>query len=146
MYGLKLDYRKIILISSNYFFRLLKKPANQTQCSRLEQKSVINFLVAENFKPCEIYKRMCIVNEKTCLSQKCLQKSKVWVCYYKPKAKRESMGWKQIDPRVMKMFPALWSIKKIMLTVLMNIKGPITINFIEKVARVNITSYCHFLK
>ena len=34
--------------------------ANQTACSRVEQKFVIKFLLAEKSKPCEIYPRMCI--------------------------------------------------------------------------------------
>ena len=35
--------------------------ANQSKCSSLEQQSVINFLVVEKSKPCEIYRRMCDV-------------------------------------------------------------------------------------
>ena len=42
--------------------------ANQTQCSKLEQRFVIKFLVAEKYKPCEIYKRMCDVNGEVCFS------------------------------------------------------------------------------
>ena len=34
---------------------------NQTEFSRLEQRSLMKFLVAQNYKPCEIYKRMCEV-------------------------------------------------------------------------------------
>ena len=41
---------------------------NQTESSRLEQKSVIKFLVAEKCKPCEIYRRMC--TEKHVLAKK----------------------------------------------------------------------------
>ena len=36
---------------------------NQTECSRLEQRSVIKFLVAEKCKPYGIYRRMCDVTE-----------------------------------------------------------------------------------
>ena len=43
---------------------------NRTECSWLEQKSVIKFLVAEKCKPCEIYRRMCDVYRKACFSQK----------------------------------------------------------------------------
>ena len=32
--------------------------ANQIECSRLEQRSVLEFLVAEKGKPCDIYRRM----------------------------------------------------------------------------------------
>ena len=44
--------------------------ANQTECTRLEQSSLIKFLVAEKFKPCEIYRRMCDVYRETCFSHK----------------------------------------------------------------------------
>ena len=35
--------------------------ANQTESARLEQRSVIKFLLAEKCKQCEIYKTMCDV-------------------------------------------------------------------------------------
>ena len=44
--------------------------ANQTECSRLEQRFVIIFLVAEKCKPCEIYKRTCDVYQEACFGQK----------------------------------------------------------------------------
>ena len=37
---------------------------------RLEQRSVIKFLVAEKCKPCEIYRRLCDVYETASFSQK----------------------------------------------------------------------------
>ena len=51
---------------------LLRIVANQTECSRLEQRSVIKFLLAEKCKPCEIYTRMCIVYREAWLSQRLL--------------------------------------------------------------------------
>ena len=44
---------------------------NQTECSRLEQRSVVKFSVTEESKSCEIYRKMCDVNE-VCFSQKML--------------------------------------------------------------------------
>ena len=44
--------------------------ANQIECSRLEQRSVIKFMVMEKCKPCEIYRRMCDVYEKAIFSKK----------------------------------------------------------------------------
>ena len=51
-----------LLYSKNYFnivkifvLKLFKKVENQTEYSRLEQRSVIKFLLAEKCKPCEIY-------------------------------------------------------------------------------------------
>ena len=41
--------------------------------SRIEQISVIKFLVAEQCKPSEIFRRMSDVYEEACFSQKCLQ-------------------------------------------------------------------------
>ena len=44
--------------------------ANQTECSRLEQRSIIKFLVADKRKPYEIYRLMCDVYRKAYFSQK----------------------------------------------------------------------------
>ena len=38
--------------------------AHQTECFRLEQRSVIIFLVPEKCKSCEIYKRTCECAQK----------------------------------------------------------------------------------
>ena len=40
--------------------------ANQTEYTRLEQRSVITFLEADKCKSSEIYKRMCNVYEDIC--------------------------------------------------------------------------------
>ena len=47
---------KIVLILG-----LFKMVANQTVCSRFEQRSVFRFVVVEMYKPCEIYIRICKV-------------------------------------------------------------------------------------
>ena len=44
--------------------------ANETQCSRIEQRSLIKFLLAEKCKPREIYRRICDVYGEACFSQK----------------------------------------------------------------------------
>ena len=44
--------------------------ANQTECSKLEQRSVINFFVAEKCKSCEIYERMYDVHGEAYFCQK----------------------------------------------------------------------------
>ena len=44
-----------------FALKRFKVEANQPECSRLEQRSIINVLVAEKCKPCEIYRRMCNV-------------------------------------------------------------------------------------
>ena len=54
-----------LVYSKDYFnlvkilvLRLFKMAENPKECSRLEQKSVIKFFVAEKCKPWEIYGRM----------------------------------------------------------------------------------------
>ena len=59
-----------------FFFKLFKMVVNQ--CSKLEQRSVIKFLVAEKCKPCESYWRMYNVNREAYFSQK---KSLQWSKY-----------------------------------------------------------------
>ena len=44
--------------------------ANETEGSRLEQKSIIKFVLTENCKPYEIYRRICDVYGEICFSQK----------------------------------------------------------------------------
>ena len=48
--------------------------ANQREHSRLEQKSVINFLVTVKCKPCEIYSRICDVYWEAYFTQRNLNK------------------------------------------------------------------------
>ena len=43
--------------------------AQITECSRLEQRSVIKFLVAQKCKQYETYRRMCNMYGKACFSQ-----------------------------------------------------------------------------
>ena len=43
---------------------------NQIECSRPEQKSIIQFLVAEKGKPSEIYRKMSDVYRKTWFGKK----------------------------------------------------------------------------
>ena len=70
--------------------------------------------------------------------------NQTWICCEKPESKRQSMEWKH--PLVKKKFNTKWSVKKVMLTVFLDMKGPITIDFLEKGATVNSASYCQFLK
>ena len=62
--------------------------------------------------------------------------------HFEPEPKRQSMGWKRIDSLV-KVPVAV----KVMLTVFWNMKGPITVEFVEKNgAMINSTSYCQLLR
>ena len=59
---------KYILIL--FVSRLFRMAANQTECFKLEQRSVIKSLVAEKCKPCEIYRRICNVYREASSYQK----------------------------------------------------------------------------
>ena len=50
--------------------------AYQSECSTLEQRSVIKLLMVEKCKPCEIYRRMCDAFGEICFSQKCAKSFK----------------------------------------------------------------------
>ena len=106
--------------------------ANQTECSRFEQRSVIKFLVAEKCKPCEIYRRICNVYV---LVKQILQMSQIWVCSSNPELKRQSMVWEHTDSLVKEKFQVLWPVKK-MLTVFWDMKGTMTTDFLENVVPV----------
>ena len=44
--------------------------ANRTECSRLEQRSVIHFLMVEKCKLCDVYRRMCDMFEEECFCER----------------------------------------------------------------------------
>ena len=67
-----------------FVLRLFKKTANQTECSSLEQMSVIKFLVAEKCKLYEIYRRMCDVYANAYFSQNNVYK---WANFFLKKFK-----------------------------------------------------------
>ena len=66
---LELVYSKIYInLAKIFLLRLFKRAANQRECARLEQRPVIKFLVAENYKQCEIYRRIGDVYGEECFS------------------------------------------------------------------------------
>ena len=58
---MELVYIKIILTLQKYLLCGSSEWQQIKQCSRLDQKSVNKFLVAEKSKVCEIYRIMCEV-------------------------------------------------------------------------------------
>ena len=56
------------------------------------------------------------------------------------------MEWKHIDFMLKKKFWVQQSVKEVMLTVFLDRKGPITIDFPEKGATVNSASYCQIFQ
>ena len=107
-----------------FLLRLFKMVANQTEWFRLDVGSVIKFSVAEKWN---------------------LQKN-VWYIYmgkhvlvqnvYKW-AIHKSMEWKYNDSLAKRMFWAQWSVKKVLLTVYLDMKGSMTIDFLKKGSTVN---------
>lgn len=69
-----------------------------------------------------------------------------WVAHYEPECKQQSMQWKHTASPVKKKFRAQRSVKKVMLTVFWDVKGPITISFLEKGTTVNSENYCQLLQ
>ena len=92
-----------------FVLRLFKKAKNQTDCSRLEQSSVIKFLAAEKFKQWEILLRMCHVYEEVYFTLKKKQKKNLFI---------DGLNWNDsswswnTDSPLKKMFKAQWSVKK----------------------------------
>ena len=64
-----------------------------------------------------------------------------WVCHCKLESKRQTTEWKHTDSPVKNKFCTQQSVKKVMLTVFWYMKGPITIDFLEKCATVNNATY-----
>ena len=121
---LELVYSKSYLIFQKYFYEVIQN-VKSTECNRLEKKSVIKFLVAENCKLCEIYRRMCDAYREACFSQKKFMN-------------RLNMGlllWAIVHwleshwLSGKKKFQTQQSEKKNMLTVFWDMKNPITIDF-----------------
>ena len=56
------------------------------------------------------------------------------------------MEWKHAKSLLKEKLQAPWSAKKVILTVFWGMKGPITIDFLEKGAVVNSASYCQLIR
>ena len=64
------DSKYYLNLRKNFLLRQFKMVAYKTMCTRLEQRSVINLLLAEKCKTCEIYWRICNVYREESFSQK----------------------------------------------------------------------------
>ena len=131
--------------SKNYFnlmkifvLRLFKMMQNQTGCFRLKQMSVIKFLVAVKWKPCEIYrKKMCNVHEEVYFSKN--KNKKIFT-----NGLNMGLLWARVKKTqsiesIVKRFQAQQSVKTVMQRVFWDMKR--SIDFLEKGA-----SYCQFLR
>ena len=75
---------------------------------------------------------------EACFSQKIFTKE--------PETKRQTMKWKHTDYPLKKRFQTQRGAKKVMLTVFCNMKGPMTIDFVEKGATLNSASHCQLFR
>ena len=107
-----------------YIYIIFKGVANQIKRSWREQRSTIKFLLAEKGKPCEIFRWKCNLYKEAYFSQKCF-------FHYDPELNRQYTEWKHTDSPVKKKSGAHWSIKKVIQTVFWDMKGAITIGFLE---------------
>ena len=105
-----------------FVLRLFKITGKQIEWSLLEQRSVIKYLVAEMCKPCEIYRKMCVMYREACFSKK--KNLYKWVKHGFVTA--DLPEWKNTDFPVKKKFLEQRSVK-VMLTVFWDMKGSITI-------------------
>ena len=46
------------ILQKNISFKAIQNGSNQSECSRLEQRSVIKLVLADKCKPCENYRRI----------------------------------------------------------------------------------------
>ena len=102
----------------------------------LEQRSVIKFSVAEKSKSCEMYRIIYGIYGEACLSQKIFS-NHLNMGLPQARVKKQSIELKHINSPGKEKFLAQLSIKKVMLTIFWDIKGPLIIDFIEKVVIVN---------
>ena len=112
--------------------------ANQTECSRHEQRSVIKFLLAEKCKQYELYRRMCDVYGEACFRKKYVYK---WA--------KHGFTTVSSSQSIIHGIEILWHSgkEKVLGTVvnkeghadavLWDMKGPITIDFFEKGATID---------
>ena len=97
--------------------------ANQTECSKLDQRSVIKFITIEKCKLCEIYKWMCgVYKEKQVLVKNILTNGLNMSLTLWSRVKK-TIEWKHTST-VKKKFQVQQSIKKVMLTMFWTWKDP----------------------
>ena len=88
-----------------FLLRLFKMPANQIECSKLKQSSVIKFLVAKRCKPCKTYRRICDVYKEAYFNRKNLYKcAKHGFDSMSQSWKDSSLEWKHTHSSGKKMF------------------------------------------
>ena len=122
------------------------KNSGRSNCFRLEQRSVIKSLMVKMCKPSKICIRMCNMGGELYLDQKIFTNRLNMGLPLQAWVKKQSIESKLTDSPVKKKFWSQQSIKKVMLTVFLDIKVPITNDFFEKSATVNAALHCQFLQ
>ena len=117
--------------------------ASHTDCSRVEQSSIIKFLLVENCNPCEIYAKFSDIYKQASFIKKYQQMSKMQFFHYELESKRQFIEWKHTDIPVKKKLKMQRSVKKILHS---DTKGPSSVGFLEKVESVNSASYFQLFK
>ena len=97
----KLVYNKqYFYLAITFILKRFRMAPNQTECSKLEQKSVIKSSVAEKCKPCKIQIRVFDVFRETCFNFFKTQMGSSWLCNNEPELKIYPMERKDIDSPV----------------------------------------------
>ena len=85
------------------FLRVINVVENQTDCSTPKQVSDVKFLLAEIFKPYEIYRLRDVYKERYFV-KKVYKQAKHWFLIMSLSPKRPSVEWKHADSAVKKNF------------------------------------------
>ena len=116
---------KIIFISQKY----LVCDYSKWQQIKQSVQGLPFFVVAKKCKPCEIYRGICNVHGAACFNQENIYKwvllLRAWVEKTVSRTKTHWISGKEL-------VPAQRSVKKVMLTVVWDMKGPIITDFFEK--------------
>ena len=112
-----------------------------------EQRSFIKYLLVEKCKPCEIYRRMYDLYREAYFSQRNLHK---WVKHRFATTiliqKDSPWSGKTLTLQQKKKLWVQQSVKKVMLTIIWDIKRPITFDLLEKIRTANSASFCQPLR
>ena len=135
------------MFQNNYFCRIktnskqFKMAAYKKFFSGLKQRSVTKFLLSEKCKHIEIYTRMCNAYGEACFSQMIFTGFNL-DSHHRTKSKKQFIMWKHTESPAKKKLRAQWSLKKLILTVPLDIKESITTDFFGKGSTVNSASNC----
>ena len=133
---------KTTLIPKKYLYLGYSKWRQIIECPRLEQRFVIEFLVIEKCKLCEIYWRKCDVYGDVCFRNKITNGLNI---FFSQRAwKDSSWSWNTFSGKK-KRAQVQRPVREVMLTVSWDKKRTVIIDFLEKCTTVNNTSHYRLL-